>query len=593
MNEAVPIPPQFAIEEDVKTLDDYIEALNRRRKLIAAVALTILIIAMALAMGLPSIYRSTATILIEQQEIPQDLVRSTITTFADQRIQVISQRVMTSSNLLEIIKKHNLYAAERATEPTEVVIGLMVDDVKMDMVSADVVDPRTGRPAQATIAFTLSYENESAVLAQRVLNDMVSLYLDENLRTRTEQTEDTSKFLNDEANRLKKRLNELETELAAFKEQHMENLPELQQLNLQLMQRTEQELTEIERQIAAAQERRIYLDSQLALQEPHNALVTESGERILSPSDRVRVLESQLVALRARYSPSHPDVIRTEKELSALRAEAGGGPSASEVQAKLNKARGDLAAAQERYSEDHPDVKRLRREVDNLQKDLDRAVANPAKPVPVTNPDNPAYVQLQAQIQAATTEINSLRALKEEQRGKLTDYETRLVQTPQVEKAYRDLLRDYETTQLKYQELTAKQLEAELAQQLESERKGERLTLIEPPLLPEEPAKPNRLAIAFLGFVLAIAGGLGTGAAAETMDQTVRGRKGVEDILGSPPLAIIPYIETSRDRNRKLSKKSLMLIGIIGSVVVGLFLFHVLIKPLDVTWYILLRKIGF
>jgi uncharacterized protein involved in exopolysaccharide biosynthesis len=421
---------------------------------------------------------------------------------------------------------------------------------------------------------------------------MVSLFLDENLRARTEQTEDTSKFLGDEAKRLEERLRELEKLLAAFKEGHMENLPELQQLNLQLMQSTEQQLVEIDRQIAAAQERRIYLDGQLALQEPHSALFTETGERILSPGDRVRLLENQLVGLRARYSPNHPDVIRAEKELTALRVEVGGGPSASEVSVKLDQARADLAAARERYSVEHPDVRRLQREVESLQADLDRAVATPRKPIPVEDPDNPAYINLQAQLQAANSEIHSMRDLKVQLRAKLADYEARLIATPQVEKEYRDMLRDYEVTQLKFQEITAKQLEAELAQQLESERKGERLTLIEPPLLPEEPAKPNRLAIAFLGFVLAIAGGLGTGAAAETMDQTVRGRKGVEDILGQQPLAAIPYIETSRDRQRQLSKKSLIWLGLIGGAIIGAFLFHVLIKPLDVTWYILLRKLG-
>src|SRR6202012_2773265 len=113
----------------------------------------------------PPTYRTGATILIEQQEIPQELVRSAITSFADQRIQVISQRVMTTQNLLTLITRYDLYPDIHANKPREVLIQRMRDDIALRMISADVIDPRSGHPTQATIAFSVGYQNESPELA--------------------------------------------------------------------------------------------------------------------------------------------------------------------------------------------------------------------------------------------------------------------------------------------------------------------------------------------------------------------------------------------------------------------------------------------
>ena len=155
-------------EEPSYSIGDYFAVLKRRRPVLLGTVSVILLVAVALAAGLPSTYQSTATILIEQQEIPQELVRSTVTTFADQRLQVIRQRVMTTSNLVGIINKYGLYADERDSTPIEQIVEQMTEDILMETVSADVVDPRTGKPTQATIAFTIAYSSESQDLAQRV-----------------------------------------------------------------------------------------------------------------------------------------------------------------------------------------------------------------------------------------------------------------------------------------------------------------------------------------------------------------------------------------------------------------------------------------
>ena len=211
----------------------------RRRRTFWIVAGASALITVLLAVFLPPTYRATATILIEQQEIPQELVRSVITSFADQRVQVISQRVMTTQNLLSLVERYNLYPRLRNREPREVIIKKMHEDIGMHMISADVIDPRSGRPTQATIAFSVSYENRSPDLALKVANDLTSLYLNENLTSRTQLSEQTATFFSEEANRQQARIAELDHKLAEFKEQHHDELPELTQLNIQAMERTE------------------------------------------------------------------------------------------------------------------------------------------------------------------------------------------------------------------------------------------------------------------------------------------------------------------------------------------------------------------
>ena len=167
------------------SLRELIKVATRRRALLLAVTGSILLLALLFALLLPSSYRSNAVVLIEKQEIPADLVRSTVTSYADQRIQVISQRVMTSENLTNIIQKYNLYEKKRRKEPLEVVLEDMRGDIVRQMISADVLDPVLGRAVSATIAFRLSFVNQSPSVAQKVVNEVVSLYLNENLKSRT------------------------------------------------------------------------------------------------------------------------------------------------------------------------------------------------------------------------------------------------------------------------------------------------------------------------------------------------------------------------------------------------------------------------
>jgi hypothetical protein len=163
--------------------------------------------------------------------------------------------------------------------------------------------------------------------------------------------------------------------------------------------------------------------------------------------------------------------------------------------------------------------------------------------------------------------------------------------TPQVEKEYKTLTRDYENSWAKYRDLKAKQMEAELAQTLESERKGERFALIEPPLMPEKPFKPNRLAMFFIGIVLSVGAALGLVVLLETLDNRIRGSRGVRNVIDMDPLVAIPYIVTPMEQRQQTLKLVMIGVAVIAGGMMITAAVHWLFMPLDVLWYAGLRKL--
>jgi hypothetical protein len=154
------------------------------------------------------------------------------------------------------------------------------------------------------------------------------------------------------------------------------------------------------------------------------------------------------------------------------------------------------------------------------------------------------------------------------------------------------MLRDLDSAQTDYRIVRQKQNDAETAQNLETERKGERFTLIEPPFTPEQPASPNRPLIMIFGVMFALAAGFGTVALLESTDASVRGRQDLVALLSSPPLAMIPHIFTSDERARMRRWRRNALLGGVASAIGALVLIHVFFRPLDVLWVVALRRMG-
>lgn len=580
--------------------------LRRRKRPLLLVTLGVLLLTVLAAVFWPPRYSATGVILIEQQELPSELVRSTVSSYASQRVQVISQRVMTTENLMRIIQRYGLYTDMRKRSSREEVIKEMRRDTALQMISADVIDPRDGRPTKATIAFSITYTSPSAELASRVANELVSLYLQQNIETRQQSSRDAATFLGGESERLDKDIKTLQAKIAEFKEGHADALPELIQLNEQRMTRIQEDIRDTDSQLRSLDQQSTYLDAQLALINPTAQIYSSTGERVQSPADRLKYVRTEYARALAMYSPDHPDVRRLKREMDGLEAGAAVDANAARDEANdgrraLEEARTELQSAQKRYSPDHPDVVRLQRLVASLEKRAQEALAAAASlPIPESetsdkpsaSADNPAYIQIHAQREATSSQIRALRQKREELQATLTGLERHLAATPGVERDYNALLRDLDSAQIQYRQVREKQMLAQTAENLEIERKGERFTLIEPPFAPEEPASPNRPLILIFGLMFALAAGLGTAALLESTDGSIRGRQDLETLLTAPPLASIPLMLTAADRARMRRFRMRALLGGAASFVLALILIHTLYRPLDVLWVVALRRLG-
>ncbi len=577
--------------EQSKSFAEYVVAFRRRRKLIVFTSLGLLAVSLTLAFLWPPTYKSTATILIEEQEIPSDLVRSTITSYADQRIETIKQQVMSRTTLWKVVDQFGLYHDQRKNSPAEEIVKQFIKDIEVEVISADVVDKRTQHATKATIAFTVAYQNRSPELAQKVANELTSLFLGENLKSRERQAQEATSFLQQEAENLERHINDIDEKIAKFKRRANGALPELTPLNQQLMNQAERELMDIDQQIRSLDERKTYLGGELATIKPNTPILSVTGERILDSTERLRALRAEYAAAAANLSADHPDIRKMKQEIDALEKETGQLPDAEEASKRLLDARVVLAADLERLGSAHPDILQAQRKVAALEQEVFRLNARPSK---ATNqrPENPAYINLQAQLNSALSSLDALRKTRIEVKRRLGEYATRLERSPGIEPEYLVLIRDRDTTSQKYQEIRSRLLEAKVAEGLEVQRKGERFSLIDPPSLPEKPFKPNRMAIVLLGLILAVGGGIGSGAVAESLDHSIRSPEQLLTLTQHFPLAVIPFMPNEEDVSRVRIRRRLAQTAGLGVLGTGLVILHVYVIPLDVLWVTALRRVG-
>lgn len=577
-------------EENTISLEEVISIFLRRKNYIIYSFIVIFLIAVLLALFLPPTYRSSATILIEEQEIPKDLIRSTVTSYVEQQIQVINQRIMTQKNIMELVEKYKLYTEDELKRKYKTEISREFrDQVVLDTVSADVRDPLSGRPGTATIAFTLSFDHKSPKKAQSVANELVNLYLNENLRSRTEKTVNASAFLKSEAEGLAGLLEGLESALAVFKQENEGALPEMYQYNQTVLDRLDTEIAGNKLQLSGLEQRKADALSRLAQLSPYSATVLPTGERALGDQDRLKALESEYRRKSSVYSDTHPDVQRLAREISSLKAHLGEITNLEDKKKILMVERDVLSGLKQQYRNDHPEVLRQNRIIEQLEADI--ANAAPA-PVAEVKANDPSYVLLENRIFSIDTEIQYLKDKNRELREKSARYEKFILRGPLVEQQYRVLQRDYANAQAKYQEIKEKQLSAELAQNLEQGRKGDRFTLIQPPVLPEQPISPNRMLILAVGLVFAGMVGLGLGLLVELLDSGIRGEAQVAALLGASPLVTIPYIYIDSELKTVNAKKYIAIVIFIAAIFMAVLSIHFFYKPLDVLWFLVMRKYG-
>lgn len=519
------------------SIADFVAILKRRFSVFAHTLIILVCITVVLAFGLPPVYESTGTILIEEQDIPEDLVQSAITSYADERIQVISQRVLSTDHLADLIQKHKLYGYGQDDETVVAKVVQMQDAVVVEPISADVINPKSGRPSRATIAFTVTFGHAEPAIARDVAQDLIDLFLEENRRSREEQAMETVAFLQSQAMAYQGEIDRIEGEIAHFKSEYQGMLPENVDFNLQSLERQQRRLDDLRAEVRTEEERIRFL------RDERRTLVTESGVGV----DRMAELQEELARASARYSADHPDVVSLRREIELLR-QSGDSSENSDSALALSQVRQELAVAREKYSPDHPDVRRLERTLASLEAQA-RSEGDATALV-----SNPAVREVDSEIRERNARLISLRQTVAEVEGEINATDSALRDVPEVERQYRTLSRRYEDAVERYDQIQAKLATARMSSELETEELGDRFTPIDKPRQPDQPASPNRIGILALGIVLSGAIAVAALALSEASDGRIRGSRDVREILGIPPIAAIPAIETKSDRRKRFMR---------------------------------------
>ena len=576
---------------EIVHIGEYLALFRREKWRGLVVGSAILAAAIGVATAWPPTYRSTATILIEEAEIPAGMVLSAVPSFASERIQTIQQRIITTANLVAIINKFNLYAGERQSAPASLIADQMRNNINLTVLGADTgvkTGARGTRDPRAAIAFSLSFDGDTPQTTQLVTNELAGLFLATSQNDRDARALGTTTFLETESQRLHVDVQNLEAKLEAFRTANAGYLPEDRPINNQLLDRADSQLLDLLRQIQTLREREGIIRAQLARTPSQLPYSSEQGVS-LSPAAQLALLQSKRAELSARYGAKHPDVMALDRQIAAFKASTGAGADTAALKLHIQTLQSELEAARQKYGAKHPDTLRLEREMAAAQEQLAAAPVPAPDVQPASNPD---YLQFQVELASINSEISATIAQQRTTEDKKAKIEERILRGPTIERDYIGLKRDYDAAVSKYLEVRSKQAEAELTKNLETRRMGETLTLIEPPVEPIAPIKPNRRAILAIGLLAAVAGAIATALLHDAADGRIHGWRQLAALCGQSPFAVIPTIQTDRDRQR--SRQVMMLQLSLGVVVcaAALFYVHTFVMPLDLLWTELAGRFG-
>ena len=516
------------IEEDSKSIADYLQILRRHKYTILVPMVIFFVISLIVTVSLPAVFQSSTTISIEQQKIPTDFVKSTVITPIEERIEQIDHTALTVSKINEIIEAYKLYPTAKAN-PLELAQRFRAN-FEREPVVADIPGARKGN--KITIGFKLTFNHPSPVVAQKTVNEISHVFLDENKKSRTNSASAATDFLEAEAGKFKLAIENTEKEIANYKKDHADSLPEFLSAYMAETVQIDNQLQQITAQEQIINEQKNALQGQISVTNPTPTL-DENGKNVVPES--LPVLKAEYEHLLNKYSALHPDVIA------------------------------------------------LKNKIKNYKK-----IDVPSDSVAT----NPVFVQLKGQLDMTDIQLANLTKQKERLNERLKTIRLQISQMPQVESGYAKLMRDLEGNQSQYKDLKEKFLEAKLSQTLEEEQQSEKFIILESANFPLKPEKPKRLQVLLMGIVGSIVISIVIGVAVDIVQTGVRGYKSVAFLTQSLPLVTIPYILNQADITRERQKKIKFIILCLCLFFITVVVINTIYKPVGLIITNFLNKIS-
>jgi succinoglycan biosynthesis transport protein ExoP len=479
----------------------------KRRRWIALVAFAVpAAVVLGLITSLPNLYRSTATVLVERQQVPEAFVQPTVTGELETRLQTMSQEILSRARLADLVTRFNLYPGLRGYLSIDELVDRMRSDIAVVMKS-------DGRPQSAgkTVAFTVGFRGADPATVAEVTNTLASFYVEQNIKVRARQSTATADFLRTQLDETKKQLDGLERQVSDYTRRHIGELPQQMPTNLAAIEQ---------------------LGSQLRINSDRQTLALARREAL-----ERQLADAELAAQRLGPTP-------------ILMSSGAPPPDATTV--RLERLRQELTELRSQYTERYPEVTRVKAEIAAVERELrGKPVAPASLEVPVAPAPAPAQDPTVQRIKGVLGEINAeLKALKDDERRLQTAierYHARVESTPRREQEFQQLSRDYQTTKEHYQTLLKRYQEAQLAEDMEQRQKGEQFAVLDSAMVPKRPAAPDRLRFLLMGLVVSVAATVAVVWLAEQVDTSFHGLNEVRGYTAVPVLVNIPTILAPAD----------------------------------------------
>jgi polysaccharide chain length determinant protein (PEP-CTERM system associated) len=479
--------------------------LYEKRWLIAGFVIAGWLIGTSIGRILPPKYRSETVILIEQQRVPEHYVESNVTVDLQQRLQSMSEQILSRTRLLTLVDNFKLYRGETSSRDDDTLVDRMRKDIKVQLISAE------GRPGQVS-AFKISYSAPSPQLARDVTREITSLFINENSHDREQLSQETTAFLESQLNDARGSLTEQEDKLRDFRTQHTGELPEQLQSNLQILGGLQLQLQAANDGLNQAQQHNLYLRSLLQQYQSSGMSASPAQGANAAPSTvhaQLAALRAELIDLEARYTDRYPDVVRVKQRIAEIEAHASGGAEAINGAAPI--------------------------------------VSSDSSAPTIAMTDSAPVVQLKGELSANELELKNQKAKINSLEGQINSYQARLNATPVREQQAAAVTRDYDQSRAYYETLLSKKLQSEMATNLERRSKGEQFRMIDPPNLPERPYWPNRLLCSFAGLGIGLAFGLALTIVLDRVSPRIFQVDELADFVGTGYVLGLPTLSTEAD----------------------------------------------
>jgi len=493
-------------------IDDYL-AIGLRRKWYIIIPFVLgVLVSFGVYKYLPKVYKATTLILVQSQRVPESYVRSTITDSVASRLSTISQEILSRTRLEKVIQEFNLFSEIRNSVPMEGIVEMMRSAIEVKVQA----NPQYERTQNS---FSIAFMGKDPETVMMVTNKLASLFIEENLRVRESQAEDTSEFLTKELEGMDQRLKQKEYDIRNFKERTMGKLPQQLDANLRILERLQQQIKTTNESLRAAEDRSVVVQNQVELIKKRESIVRVGSQGDVSVDQgedpliaQLKNLNRELAVAQSKYKETHPDVVDLKKKIADV------GLKVKELMERAGQARGG-------------------------------GIGEQSLPAPALDPESQRLLaQYNEQYNAAVMEAKRLRQEEKELKEQIVHYQRRIEDTPRREQELIFLTRDYDLLKTNYQSLLDKKMQAQMAQNLERKQQGEQFKILDPARIPEKPTKPDRDKILLVGASLGLALGLGLTWFRESMDQSFHTVSDLEDYLGIPVIATIPNL---REEERK------------------------------------------